>query len=60
MPFMPDGTNGVDFYSAEWVDAALRPQLTVVAQPVPEPASWLLMLGAGSTLVAFMRRRRSA
>jgi hypothetical protein len=59
MPFMPDGTNGVDFYSSEWVDAAFRPQLTVVAQPVPEPASWLLMLGAGSALAAVVRRRSS-
>jgi hypothetical protein len=58
LPWLPNGTNGLDFYSAEWVTVAERPLLTVQATPVPEPASALLTaLGAAAVLAA--RRRRA-
>ena len=44
LPFTPDGTNGVDFYTREWTTASERPLLTVVTGPVPEPATLALWL----------------
>jgi hypothetical protein len=53
LPFLPEGTNGIDFYSAEWDFVAERPLLSVTTSPVPEPATWgLLALG----LAAVARR----
>lgn len=58
LPFMPDGTNGVDFFTSEESFAALRPVLTVEIQPVPEPETYALLL-AGLGLVGWVARRRS-
>jgi hypothetical protein len=58
LPWLPDGTNGADFYSAEWATVGDRPLLTVVTAPVPEPATTATLL-AGLALVA-RRWRRSA
>lgn len=44
LPFLPDGTNGIDFYTREWGTLAERPLLTVVTAPVPEPATLALWL----------------
>jgi len=59
LPFMPNGTNGVDFYTSEEFTTSLRPLLTVEIQPVPEPETYALM-AAGLGLVAFAVRRRKA
>lgn len=56
LPWLPSGTNGVDFYSAEWVGTE-RPLLTVMTTPVPEPATALLALGGLALLAARVRRR---
>lgn len=57
LPFMPNGTNGVDFYSAEGFELSTRPLLTVEVSAVPEADSYALML-AGLGLTALMARRR--
>jgi hypothetical protein len=57
MPFMPDGTNGLDFYTREWSVVSERPLLTVQVTPVPEPGTWA-MLAAGLVAVAALQRRR--
>jgi PEP-CTERM motif len=52
LPFLPEGTNGVDFYSAEWDVVADRPLLSVMTSPVPEPATWaMLALGVAGLMV---------
>ncbi|MBC7942133.1 MAG: DNRLRE domain-containing protein, partial [Chitinophagaceae bacterium] len=58
LPWLPDGTNGVDFYSAEWVTLAERPLLSVQTLPVPEPAAWALALSGLLAITAVARRRR--
>lgn len=58
LPFMPSGTNGVDFYSAEGYDLATRPLLTVEVAAVPEPGTWA-MLAAGLGLIGLRARRRA-
>lgn len=59
LPFMPSGTNGVDFFSSEAFTTGDRPLLTVEVTPVPEPEAYALLL-AGLGLVGFaVRRRRS-
>jgi len=59
LPFMPNGTNGIDFYSAEFGTVADRPLLTVMTAPVPEPGTWALMLGGVMVRSAAVRARRS-
>ena len=59
LPFMPNGTNGVDFFTKEAFLTASRPLLTVEVAPVPEPETYALML-AGLGLVGFAARRRAA
>lgn len=60
LPFMPDGTNGVDFLTSEAFTASDRPLLTVEVTPVPEPEAYALFV-AGLGLVGLAaRRRRSA
>jgi len=58
LPWLPDGTNGLDWYSADWVEAAERPLLSVQVTPIPEPASLLLMLAGMLMLGAVMRADR--
>lgn len=58
LPFMPNGTNGVDFYSAEGFDPTTRPLLTVEVAAVPEPGTWA-MLAAGLALIGAVARRRN-
>jgi hypothetical protein len=59
LPFMPDGTNGVDFYTREWSEIAERPLLSVQVTPIPEPGTWA-MLAAGLLAVGALQRRRRA
>jgi hypothetical protein len=56
LPFMPNGTNGVDFVSSEQLPIELRPLLTVEVAPVPEPETYALLL-AGLTLIGAAQRR---
>jgi hypothetical protein len=56
LPWMPNGTNGIDFYTSEYADISLRPLLTVEVSPIPEPAS-IAMLLAGMGLVAARARK---
>lgn len=58
LPFMPDGTNGLDFATREWTEPGDRPLLTVVTAPVPEPATVASML-AGLALLGALARRRA-
>jgi hypothetical protein len=55
MPY-PAGSNGIDFYTREFADVALRPKLTVEVVPVPEPGAYALMM-AGLGVVAWAARR---
>ncbi len=58
LPFV-NGTNGIDFYSAQYSILNLRPLLTVTAIPVPEasPIAGILLLAA-FPLVHGIRRRK--
>lgn len=58
LPFMPSGTNGIDFFSAEFDTVADRPLLTVMTAPIPEPGTWAMMLGGCMLLAAAHRIRR--
>ena len=58
LPFMPDGTNGLDFASREWAELGDRPLLSVVTAPVPEPATVASMLAGLALLGALAKRRR--
>lgn len=58
LPFMPSGTNGIDFFSAEFDTVADRPLLTVMTAPIPEPGTWALMLGGVMLLAAARRAQR--
>ncbi len=57
MPFMPNGTNGIDFPSRDFSLVAERPLLTVEVTPVPEPETYAMLL-AGLGLIGFAARRR--
>lgn len=54
LPFVPNGTNGLDFFSKEDLALSSRPLLTV-SYVIPEPASLGLLL---PTAVIALRRRR--
>lgn len=56
LPFMPSGTNGVDFTSSEGFLMADRPLLSVEVAPVPEPETYALMF-AGLGLIGWASRR---
>jgi len=58
LPWLPDGTNGLDWYSADWVEVGERPLLTVQVSPIPEPRSVALMLAGVLLLVVAMRSGR--
>jgi hypothetical protein len=58
LPWLPDGTNGIDVYSAEWDTLTERPLLTITTAPVPEPAAWLMMALGLAGLAARARRQR--
>jgi hypothetical protein len=58
LPFLPDGTNGIDFPSSEAALLAERPLLEVTA--VPEPGEWAMMLAGLVALGAVVRNRRRA
>jgi hypothetical protein len=56
LPFVPNGTNGVDFFSKEDLAVTSRPKLTVDFTPIPEPAAIGVMALSGAVLLS---RRRS-
>ena len=58
LPFMPDGTNGIDFYTREWTTLAERPLLTVVTAPVPEPTTLALWLSGLLAMAWGLKKRR--
>ena len=58
--FMPDGTNGVDFFSRQYFAMAERPRLIVEVTPVPEPQTWLLVIAGLVAAGAAARRARPA
>lgn len=58
LPFTPDGTNGIDFYTREWTTLSERPLLTVVTSPVPEPGSLALWLSGLLALAWGVKSRR--
>lgn len=58
LPFVPEGTNGIDFYSAEWDTVAERPLLSVITTPVNEPAAWM-MLALGLVAARLQMRHRT-
>lgn len=57
LPFLPEGTNGVDFYSAEWDAVAERPLLTVITTPVNEPTAWAMLAMGLAALRLHLRHR---
>jgi MYXO-CTERM domain-containing protein len=56
LPFVPNGTNGTDFFSREVDDITSRPLLTVQVAAVPEPAPVALALAGLAGLLAWRRR----
>lgn len=56
LPWMPNGTNGLDFITKEGFMATDRPLLSVEVAPVPEPETYAMML-AGLALVGFASRK---
>lgn len=59
VPFVPNGTNGVDFWSREYaVNPAFRPILRVNYEPIPEPATMTVI--ALAALAAAAKRRKKA
>jgi len=59
LPYTPDGTNGLDFYTQEGSSVFTPgPVLTVEIAPVPEPETYAMML-AGLGLLGFVARRRA-
>lgn len=59
LPFVPNGTNGIDFYSAEGFDLATRPLLSVTVAPVPEAGTLAMMLAGLAGVASRMSRRRA-
>lgn len=57
LPWMPNGTNGIDFFTSEYSAVAERPLLTVDVMAVPEPGSYAMLL-AGLGLIGLAARRR--
>lgn len=60
LPFMLNGTNGVDFTTREWDVVAERPLLTVEVTPVPEPTTGVMLFAGGVLLAGIARRRKLA
>jgi hypothetical protein len=58
LPLLPNGTNGIDFTTAEGFPPNERPLLTVDVTPVPEPGTWALMAAGMAFTLGLARRRR--
>jgi hypothetical protein len=59
LPFVPGGTNGVDFVTAEGFPTDARPLLTVQVSPVPETGTLALLLAGLVATAGAAHARRS-
>jgi hypothetical protein len=58
IPFT-NGTNGIDIRTREYLVGSERPLLSVEVVPVPEPGTWVLLLGGLGALGGLSRPKRN-